>query len=107
MQITENGITYGDWFLPSREELNIMYKNRKLIDKVALGNGGKVFHQKGDYKVIGNHYWSSTEDYRRDKNIIVSPSHSAWIHNFKKGGQSFQIPARKYMTNSVRAIRAF
>ena len=83
-----------------------MYKNRKLIDKIALENGGEVFHQIGVNGTIGNSYWSSTEDYKRDNNIAV-PSHSAWVHNFKKGGQSFQIPARKYITCSVRAIRAF
>lgn len=106
LQVTENEITYGDWYLPSREELNMMYKNRKIIDKIALENGGNVFHQIGDNGTIGNSYWSSTEAYKRDENIAI-PSHSAWVHNFKKGGQSFQIPARKYMTCSVRAIRAF
>lgn len=107
LQVTENEITYGDWYLPSREELNIMYKNRKLIDEIALKNGGKIFHQKGDSRLIGNCYWSSTEDFKRSETIMSYPSHSAWVHNFKKGGQSFQIPARKYMTSSVRAIRAF
>jgi len=105
LQVKENGVSYGDWYLPSREELNFMYKNRKLIDRVALANGGKIFHQKGDSRLLGNDYWSSTEFFKRDKMMV--PSHSAWIHNFKKGGQSFQIPARKYMTSSVRAIRAF
>ncbi|MBL4669684.1 MAG: DUF1566 domain-containing protein [Flavobacteriales bacterium] len=106
LQVTENEITYGDWYLPSREELNMMYKNRKIIDKVALENGGKIFHQKGVNGLRGNSYWSSTEDYKRNNDIAI-PSHSAWIHNFKKGGQSFQISARKYMECSVRAIRSF
>ena len=92
--------------MPSREELLLMYKNWKLIDKVALENGGKIFHQAGDSRVIGNYYWSSTEDFdRKDKTRM--PTHTAWGHNFKKGGQNFQLPARKYMTCSVRAIRAF
>jgi hypothetical protein len=106
LQVAENEITYGDWYLPSREELNLMYKNRKLIDKIALENGGKIFHQIRVNGTIGNSYWSSTEDYKRGKGVTV-PSHSAWVHNFKKGGQSFQIPARKYITCSVRPIRAF
>ncbi len=105
MQVTENEVTYGDWYLPSREELNLMYKNRKLIDKVALENGGKIFHQKGVYTVTGNYYWSSTEFFIRDK--MTAPDHVAWGHNFKKGGQSFQNPPRKYVRCSVRAIRAF
>ena len=106
LQVTENEITYGDWYLPSRQELSIMYKNRKLIDKIALENGGSTFKMDGDYRVIGNSYWSSTEDWER-KDKTRTPSHTAWQHNFKKGGQSFQIPAQKYMTFSVRAIRAF
>jgi hypothetical protein len=106
LQVTENEVTYGDWYLPSREELNIMYKNRKLIDKIALENGGSNFQMDGDYRAVGNSYWSSTEDWDR-KDKTRRPSHTAWIHNFKKGGQSFQIPAQKYMTFSVRAIRAF
>jgi hypothetical protein len=106
LEVTENEIIYGDWYLPSREELNMMYKNRKLIDKIALENGGGTFQMDGDYRTIGNSYWSSTEDWDR-KDKTRTPSHTAWGHNFKKGGQSFQIPARKYMTCSVRAIRAF
>jgi hypothetical protein len=107
LQVTENQIAYGDWYLPSREELNLLYKNRKLIDKIALEHGGSNFQMVGDYRVPENFYWSSTESFIRDKKIISAPSHSSWVHNFKKGGQSFQIPARKYMTCSVRAIRAF
>ena len=105
LQTTENGVTYGDWYLPSRDELNLLYKNRKLIDEVALKYGGKIFHQQGDFSSIGNIYWSSTEFFERDKMTV--PEHVAWGHNFKKGGQSFQNPPRKYMNCSVRAIRAF
>ena len=105
LQVTENGVTYGDWYLPSRTELVLMYKNRKLIDKVALENGGSIFKMDGDFRTIGNDYWSSTEFFVRKK--MITPDHVAWIHNFKKGGESFQIPARKYITCSVRAIRAF
>ena len=106
LQVVEKNIAYGDWYLPSREELNMMYLNRKIIDKVALENRGKIFHQKGDYRTVGNSYWSSTEDYNRENKAVVL-AHVAWVHNFKNGGKSFQLPARKYMKCSVRAIRAF
>ena len=44
---------FGDWYLPSLAELNLMYQNKQLIDSVALSHGGDVF--------TNNAYWSSTE----------------------------------------------
>ena len=42
--VTEGGVTYDDWFLPSKDELNILYLNK---DKI----GG----------LKSSFYWSSTE----------------------------------------------
>jgi hypothetical protein len=54
LQVTEGGITYGDWYLPSAEELNLLYQNKSVINATALAHGGTAFQ---------NHiYWSSTED---------------------------------------------
>jgi len=91
LQITEGGITYGDWYLPSKEELNQMYENRAAINATATANGGSPLH----ITEYSDFYWSSTE----------SGSNSAWMMNFHEGfwegnyGKSSQI--------RVRAIRAF
>lgn len=65
------------WRLPTKTELNILYKNRKKI-------GGF-----GSYN-----YWSSTEyDYA-----------NAWLQKVYDGGQ---VSVSKTYTSYVRAIRAF
>ena len=68
---------YSDWFLPSKDELNEMYLNKAAI-------GGFPY----------THYWSSTE----------SDFGNAWFQNFDYGGQGNNL---KYVTYSVRAVRAF
>jgi len=72
-----NGVTYDDWYLPSRDELKILYDNRNYV-------GG----------FDGLSYWSSSE---YDVNY-------AWCQGFISGGQSQFV---KYLDLSVRAIRDF
>ncbi len=86
LQITEGGKTYGDWYLPSKEELNLMYQNISAINTTATNNGGVAF--------AADYYWSSTE-----YNIS-----SAWKQYFYDGGQYYY---SKTTTNRVRAVRAF
>ena len=78
---------YGDlkWYLPSIEELNLMYENIGLGNALGLGNVGN----------LGNVYWSSTE-------IDIF---NAWIQYFTNGGQTIVIKNTTY--TSVRAVRAF
>ena len=71
--------SYSDWFLPSRDELNLMYTNLN-----AQGLGGFASSQ----------YWSSTE----------YDSYGAWYKYFGNGNQS---NTSKSQSNSVRAVRAF
>ncbi len=83
--VTESGVTYGDWYLPSKAELNLMYQNKAAIDATAGANGGSSF---------GVYYWSSTEinnDY-------------VWQQIFQGG---YHVSVYKISTARVRAVRAF
>jgi len=70
---------YSDWFLPSEDELNLMYVNLKLFGV-------------GDF--ADNNYYSSSE-------IIAT---GALIQDFGSGGQ---YGYSKYDAARVRAVRAF
>jgi hypothetical protein len=85
LEITEGGTNFGDWYLPSKYELNLMYENKETIEATALANGGNVFS--------GSSYWSSTE-YNK---------HEAFLHHFN----GYLITTPKWEYHAVRAIRAF
>jgi hypothetical protein len=70
---------YSDWYLPSKEELNALYVNLKMV-----GVGGFA-----DYT-----YWSSTENIDYD----------AWRQDFFNGRQNYNGKSSEY---NVRAVRAF
>jgi len=84
--VTESGVTYGDWYLPSKEELDLMYQNMATIDATAGANGGSSFASVD--------YWSSTE----------YGNNYAWRQSFDLG---FQSRFGKINTYRVRAVRAF
>ena len=75
--VTVSGVTYGDWYLPSKYELNLLY-----LQKVAVGGFASAY------------YWSSTEN----------NNNNAWIQNFDNGNQNNN---NKNNTNYVRAVRDF
>lgn len=77
--VTKGGVTYDDWFLPSRDELNLMYQNLK---KNNLGGFSE------DY------YWSSSE---------LNTFH-AWFQLFTNGDQYLY---NRYYVSRVRPVRAF
>jgi len=88
LQITEFGDTYGDWYLPSKHELNLMYQNKSEINTTAGQNGGGVFSES-------RYFWSSTE----------LASDQAYAQSFFDSTQS---NTPKYLsTLAVRAVRAF
>ena len=70
---------YSDWFLPSKDELNLMRKNLYLA-----GVGG----------FFGNYYWSSSE----------GDAYSAWTQVFS---YNIQGSYDKNYGRLVRAVRAF
>ena len=53
LQIAEGAIIYGDWYLPSKYELNLMYQMKTTINTTALENNGSDFSSYW--------YWSSTD----------------------------------------------
>ena len=77
---TVDGITYDDWFLPSQDELDLMYNNVK-----AKGLGGFVFDSL---------YWSSSE---YDPELM-------WRQYFDNG---YQLYGRRDIISKVRPVRAF
>ena len=77
---------YTDWFLPSKDELNLMYTNKATINTTATANGGFSFS--------GSWYLSSTE----------KDSYNAWRQDFSNGAQ---YSTYKFNSLLVRAVRAF
>ena len=85
LQITAGGKTYGDWYLPSNHELNLMYQNVRTINTTAGNNRGSD---------LSNAYWSSTE----------IDNDGAWKMDFSDGRG---VDTNKSTTSNVRAVRAF
>ena len=81
-----NGGGYTDWFLPSQDELNLMYINKTTINTTALANGGTNF--------TSSFYWSSSE----------GSGAGALEQNFNNGAQG---NGAKQNPLYVRAVRAF
>jgi TolB-like protein len=70
---------FNDWFLPSKDELDLMYKNLKQKNLGSFSN---------------DFYWSSSQD----------GNHTAWCQRFSSG---FQFNTGKDSAITVRAVRAF
>jgi hypothetical protein len=76
--VTVDYVTYGDWYLPSKSELNLLYLQKGVV-------GGFADHS----------YWSSTE----------LNSDNAWYQRFITGSQANG--NKDGITGYVRAVRAF
>jgi len=84
-EYTLNG--YDDWFLPSKDELNLLLKNLKKSNLRRL------------YNFVNGWYWSSSQ-------ADVNWGHDAWVQRFNGGFRKSRTYEKSY-TFSVRAIRAF
>ena len=77
---------YSDWFLPSKDELNILFLNKAAIGNFSTNGGG-----------TSSYYWSSSE--------VTINSISAWAQDFDTGQQG--VGAGKDGSWKVRAVRYF
>jgi len=75
--VTVNGITYDDWYLPSKAELNLLFLQKDVVSGLSY-----------------LYYWSSTE----------IDNNEAWMQNFTFDEQ---LNVSKDHKLFVRAIRAF
>jgi hypothetical protein len=96
--VTVSGVTYDDWYLPSKDELNQMCKWQKGVawtSDATVCTGGTINSGLGaaGFGSISN-YWSSSE-------ILAN---TAWTQGFLFGGQG---SLGKSGTPHVRPIRAF
>ena len=86
LEYTVGVTTYDDWFLPSKDELNLMYTNLHSFGLGGFANDG---------------YWSSSENYREAK--------YAWIQYFNDGYQYYYERGFDFSSGCyrVRPVRAF
>ena len=77
--ITVDGVVYDDWFLPSKKELSLIYKNYNRY-KDVLGSSFVNNHK-------GQAYWSSTEyaDFAETWNEINNGGEYVWAFDCVSG----------------------
>ncbi|TVR53587.1 MAG: DUF1566 domain-containing protein [Spirochaetaceae bacterium] len=95
LEVTNDGDTFSDWFLPSRDELDLMHKN-------LSENGIGGFFSDDNYPDYV--YWSSTEIETFDD---VDPEEQAFSTAFGgifSGGNAASLKDTEYR---VRAVRAY
>ncbi|MFT4754040.1 MAG: hypothetical protein ACI9GM_000608 [Salibacteraceae bacterium] len=83
--LVSNG--YDDWFLPSKDELNLIHQNRDVINLISEANNGE--------RIQNIEYWTSSHQL----------SNTVWVQYMGQGGS--QIGDGEDESNHVRAVRAF
>lgn len=92
---------YSDWFLPSKDELNLIYTNLHL-------NGFGNF-ENGENNCCNGWYWSSTE-FEDQSTFNDFGYEAAWVQSFRNGHNGLQVTydiGIKDLENQVRAVRYF
>jgi len=91
--VSVDGVDYDDWFLPSKDELNMMYTNLKkknMLGSFRADNSGFYSY----------YYWSSSE-YSDDPTKV-------WVQKFNsKGTQDTRGRKTLGLGDYVRPVRAF
>ena len=81
--VIKDGVTYDDWFLPSKDELMLYYD----LSHNLRGNYQEVLSESG-------YYWSSSE----------YSGYYAWLQNFRNGGQNANSRDLEFRVIPVRAF---
>ncbi len=89
-----NGLIYGDWYLPSKSELNLLFLQIQEYEKLK------------EQLLMNSIYWSSTEDSTDDLKELIGTK--AWAIDFRDEAKEVQLSSDKLNKEIfVRAIRAF
>lgn len=85
-QVNVNNRNYGGWYLPSKQELNLIFENKAAINLSSKANGGDSLNN--------NLYWSSTE----------FSTNNAWAQDMTNGQTNSSLKTFLY---EIRAVRSF
>ncbi len=110
---------FTDWYLPSRDELELLYRNLKPTEQqnyCSFRDGDNpsslpvgypyteesparttcpAFAADGEQALAPRWYWSSTQ---------YSPDH-AWVQDFGDGGQDLDLKGYEYRARAVRRFK--
>ena len=73
--VVSNGITYSDWFLPSKDEMIKLYQNKNLI--------GGLYYDSINTSSKSNWYWTSSGDVFGDRATDVSSDNGSNSRSFR------------------------